>query len=432
MPWPEFTSLLYMYMFLPMSLSSNCSVVDSGDLHTVMSTLDGQRLNENVVADQTRIQVTCMPSYWRIIGDTVMECKNGNWTGKRTFCSNANIDTCQKCSVYSFCFINETNTVFQCMCDSGYEGDGYNCTDIDECHRYPYKCPETKTCENYNGTFACIDKNNANTEITNFCKSLPNITTCVDKCPTIKDINSSKSDVENCANFDVGFACFVKQLTKMGVYCNQSDIKELLNVNKVGKVGNFVPSQCFDIPSDLCMSIKTIESPAFRCLHKVKRMFNDVSNQSTCRLYNDALLGMQKKIDPLSCNLHNLDTVLKIFLTGNTSYPHIGRLPVGFSVKHCYSDGTRSPEHLCTSEDIVRNLGHNYCRKYTNKAEKNTGSSKCKYLEALVKCIERESLTFVYPCTREQIESKLQTSDKFPNSDDFSECMKRTFTNSIL
>ena len=35
------------------------------------------------------------------------------------------------CHVHAFC----TNTIggYNCTCNEGYEGDGFNCTDIDEC-----------------------------------------------------------------------------------------------------------------------------------------------------------------------------------------------------------------------------------------------------------------------------------------------------------
>jgi len=42
----------------------------------------------------------------------------------------------------------------QCACDAGFEGDGYECVDIDECSDNPNLC-ENGQCLNYPGSFRC-------------------------------------------------------------------------------------------------------------------------------------------------------------------------------------------------------------------------------------------------------------------------------------
>ena len=41
------------------------------------------------------------------------------------------------------------------MCNDGWEGDGFTCTDIDECANGTADCPENSTCTNQVGGFNC-------------------------------------------------------------------------------------------------------------------------------------------------------------------------------------------------------------------------------------------------------------------------------------
>lgn len=47
-----------------------------------------------------------------------------------------------------------TDGSFKCVCDAGFKGDGYSCTDIDECSNDPSLC-ENGQCLNYPGAFRC-------------------------------------------------------------------------------------------------------------------------------------------------------------------------------------------------------------------------------------------------------------------------------------
>ena len=43
---------------------------------------------------------------------------------------------------------------FRCICDNGFSGDGFNCTDINECLDEPNLC-ENGACINTDGSFSC-------------------------------------------------------------------------------------------------------------------------------------------------------------------------------------------------------------------------------------------------------------------------------------
>lgn len=46
------------------------------------------------------------------------------------------------------------NKLTQCVCDVGYEGDGINCIDTDECSNNPTLCDHGQ-CLNQPGSFVC-------------------------------------------------------------------------------------------------------------------------------------------------------------------------------------------------------------------------------------------------------------------------------------
>ena len=62
-----------------------------------------------------------------------------------------------ECSTGSVCHENaecmDTPGSYECTCFSGYTGDGHTCQDIDECPTDP--CHENATCTNNNGSFSC-------------------------------------------------------------------------------------------------------------------------------------------------------------------------------------------------------------------------------------------------------------------------------------
>ncbi|KAM7434454.1 hypothetical protein ABFA07_015483 [Porites harrisoni] len=79
-------------------------------------------------------------------------CLCCGWTGARC---QYDIDECDekshKCSRNANC--TNTKGSYRCKCKTGFHGDGYKCTDIDECQEK--RCGTNATCNNTEGSFKC-------------------------------------------------------------------------------------------------------------------------------------------------------------------------------------------------------------------------------------------------------------------------------------
>ena len=57
-------------------------------------------------------------------------------------------------SVFGEC--SDTVGSFSCVCSDGYFGNGFNCTDIDECSNQIFNdCPDFSDCSNTVGSYFC-------------------------------------------------------------------------------------------------------------------------------------------------------------------------------------------------------------------------------------------------------------------------------------
>ena len=60
---------------------------------------------------------------------------------------------------YSYCddnaFCTNTDGGYNCTCNDGFEGDGFNCTDVDECLLEMDECSEVAFCNNWDGWYNC-------------------------------------------------------------------------------------------------------------------------------------------------------------------------------------------------------------------------------------------------------------------------------------
>ncbi|XP_074657319.1 uncharacterized protein LOC141910521 [Tubulanus polymorphus] len=67
--------------------------------------------------------------------------------------SNPCTDGTHDCHADSDCL--PSGDSYQCQCKTGYDGDGRNCADRDECSRSPNPCDTHATCQNTLGSFTC-------------------------------------------------------------------------------------------------------------------------------------------------------------------------------------------------------------------------------------------------------------------------------------
>jgi len=84
-------------------------------------------------------------------------CFGGLCTPK-DFCSSTNVGPgcgqCEQCDDAATCVQVEDN--FSCVCNQGYDGDGFACQDVDECRsEADNNCSQNATCTNTEGGFTC-------------------------------------------------------------------------------------------------------------------------------------------------------------------------------------------------------------------------------------------------------------------------------------
>ncbi|XP_063284933.1 uromodulin-like [Pelobates fuscus] len=104
---------------------------------------------------------------------------------------------CSECHPDAIC--EERSDVRQCSCKDGFVGDGFSCSDIDECaYSWSNNCSSTDICLNTFGSYTCDCRNG-------YIKSFRNICIDVDEC-----VNSSlnRCDVfATCSNHVGGYSC---------------------------------------------------------------------------------------------------------------------------------------------------------------------------------------------------------------------------------
>ena len=90
-------------------------------------------------------------------GEAVCECNAGyaRSSGDDAICEDADECADDPCSVNASCE-NEVGS-FTCACDVGFEGDGFTCTNIDECSLDTHDCDTTTmACVDTEGSWECV------------------------------------------------------------------------------------------------------------------------------------------------------------------------------------------------------------------------------------------------------------------------------------
>lgn len=64
------------------------------------------------------------------------------------------ITKAHECDPFASCVYDEAGLPV-CVCDPGFEGDGHDCVDVDECTAGTHECGEHATCEDADGGYLC-------------------------------------------------------------------------------------------------------------------------------------------------------------------------------------------------------------------------------------------------------------------------------------
>ncbi|KAK2180194.1 hypothetical protein NP493_455g01025 [Ridgeia piscesae] len=225
--------------------------------------------------------------------ETVNECKSRrtNKCGKNTYCHNTrrgyycacrigfhkvgdmysceDIDECREvpgaCNVSHAVCVNEKGG-YKCLCEPGYDGDGLNCTDIDECSLQKAVCHQYASCRNTDGTFNCTcdagyegnglsrcddvnecDSMNGGCPENADCINEPGSRLCryIDECVTDTTCVASGSV---CINSPGSYQCGCDAGYRLNAAVDCIDINEclLVDTDGVGLCGN--GSSCHNLP----------------------------------------------------------------------------------------------------------------------------------------------------------------------------------------
>ncbi|XP_053550228.1 uromodulin-like [Bombina bombina] len=126
----------------------------------------------------------------------------------------SSIDDCSKCHPNAIC---DEHFGRKCLCRDGFNGDGFNCSDINECaYSWTNNCTEG-VCFNTIGSYTCHCPSGYNKSSTNICVD-------IDECssPSLKKCHPNAT----CINLKGNYSCScLPGYTGDGFYCELSECK---------------------------------------------------------------------------------------------------------------------------------------------------------------------------------------------------------------
>jgi hypothetical protein len=153
----------------------------------------------NCVADESRCR-TCLTL--NQVDDLDRECELYDNGLADASCIDPAANECagenggNNCNENATCI--DTVDGFDCVCDSGYEGNGVNCTEIDECSEGTDNCDANAACINVPGSFDCVCNNGF----------AGDGVTCVDENECLGEGSGHDCDVNaTCSNTVGGYLC---------------------------------------------------------------------------------------------------------------------------------------------------------------------------------------------------------------------------------
>ncbi len=183
--------MIFMAFFL-FALTSGCTISSNdagntggGDDNQSFKTVLGCDDKATVVEQGELLVCQCPTGYTDVAGD-------GSLCEETNECEDELLNTC-----HSDATCTNTDGSFECSCNAGFDGDGLECTDIDECTLGSDTCDDHADCANTAGSFTCTCKDGWEGD----GETCNDINECANADSNNCDVNAT------CTNIDASYTC---------------------------------------------------------------------------------------------------------------------------------------------------------------------------------------------------------------------------------